>query len=55
MSDEIFKYLVEQFGSKNLELLKRKGAYPYEYKNSIEKFNEEKLPAKNIFIALLNI
>ena len=52
LSDEKFKYLVEEFGSKNLELLKQKGAYPYEYMNSIEKFNEEKLPAKNIFIAL---
>ena len=52
LSDEDFKYLVEEFGSENLELLKQKGAYPYEYMNSTEKFNEEKLPAKNIFIAL---
>ena len=29
LSDEDFKYLVEEFGSENLELLKRKGAYPY--------------------------
>ena len=29
LSDEDFKYLVEEFGSKNLELLKQKGAYPY--------------------------
>ena len=52
MSEEDFKYLVEEFGSKNLELLKQKGAYPYEYMNSFERFNEEKLPAKNIFIVL---
>ena len=51
-SDKDFKYLVEEFGSKNLELLKQKGAYPYEYMNSFERFNEEKLPAKNIFIVL---
>ena len=25
-----FKYLVEEFGSENLEILKQKGAYPYE-------------------------
>ena len=31
LSDEDFKYLVEEFGSKNLELLKQKGAYPYKY------------------------
>ena len=49
LSDEDFKYLVEEFGSKNLELLKQKGAYPYEYMNSFEKFNEEKLPSKKYF------
>ena len=27
--DEDFKYLVKEFGFKNLELLKQKGAYPY--------------------------
>ena len=34
LSDEDFKYLVEEFGSENLELLKQKGAYLYEYMNS---------------------
>ena len=29
LSDKDFKYLIEEFGSKNLELLKQKGAYPY--------------------------
>ena len=49
MSGKDFKYLIEEFGSKNLELLKRKGAYPYEYMNSFVRFNEEKLPAKKYF------
>ena len=49
LSDEDFKYLVEEFGSENLELLKQKGDYPYEYINSFERFNEEKLPAKIFF------
>ena len=31
LSDEGFKYLVEEFGSENLEILKQKVAYPYEY------------------------
>ena len=50
-SDEDFKYLVEQFGSENLELLKQKGANPYEYMNSFEKFNEEKLSARKHFFS----
>ena len=52
LSDEDLEYLVEKFGSKNLELLKQKSAYPYEYMNSFERFNEEKLPARKHFIAL---
>ena len=49
LSDEDFKYLVEEFGSVNLELLKQKGGYPYEYVNSFQRFNEEKLPARKYF------
>ena len=49
LSDEDFKYLVEEFGSENLELLKQKGDYPYEYMNSFERFNEKKLPARKCF------
>ena len=49
MSDEDFKYLVEEFGSKNLDLWKQKYAYPYEYMKSFERFNEEKLPARKYF------
>ena len=29
LSDEDFKYLIKEFSSENLELLKQKGAYPY--------------------------
>ena len=46
LSDEDVKYLVEEFGSENLELLKQKDNYLYEYMNSFERFNEEKLPAR---------
>ena len=49
VSDEDFKYLVEEFSSENLELLKQKGPYPYEYMNSFERFNEKELPAKKYF------
>ena len=51
LSDEDFKYLVEEFGSENLELLKQKGDYPYEYMNSFERFNEEKFPARKYFFS----
>ena len=37
--DKDFKYLVEKFRYENLELLKQKGAYPYEYMNSFKRFN----------------
>ena len=49
LSDNDFKYLTEEFGSKNLEHLKQKGAYPYEYMDSFKRFNEEKLPDKKCF------
>ena len=49
LSDEDFKYLVEEFGFDNLEILKQKGAYPYEYMNSFERFNEKKLCARKHF------
>ena len=46
LPDEDFKYLVEEFGHEKLEILKQKGAYPYEYMNSCKRFNEEKLCAR---------
>ena len=49
LSDEDFKYLVEEFGSKNLQLLKQEGTYPYEYMNSFERFNEGKFPTRKYF------
>ena len=48
LSDEDFKYLVEEFGSKKLELLKQKGTYPYEYMNSFERFDEKNYLLENI-------
>ena len=43
------KILDIKFGSKNLELLKQKGAYPYEYMDSFKRFNEDKLCARRYF------
>ena len=53
LSDEDLKCLIEEFGFENLELSKQKVAYPYEYMNSFERFNEEKLPARKYFFSLI--
>ena len=45
--------MTEKFGSKNLELLKQKDAYPYEYMNSFIRFGEEKLPDKKCFYSFV--
>ena len=49
LSDNDFKYLVEEFVSKTLELLKQKDDYPYEYMDSFKRFGEEKLPDRECF------
>ena len=49
LSDEELKYLVGEFGSENLELLKQKDAYSYEHMNSFESFNEKKFPARKYY------
>ena len=46
LSDSDFN---EEFGSKNLELLKQKEAHPYGYMGSFKRFGEEKLPDKQCF------
>ena len=51
LSDEDFKYLVKEFGSENLEILKQKHAYPYEYMNSFKRFTEEKLCPRMCFFS----
>ena len=53
LSDKDFKYSIEKFGSENLELLKQKSAYPYEYMNTFERFNKERLPAEKYFYSYI--
>ena len=52
LTDDDLKYLTEEFGSKNLELLKQNGAYPYEYIKSFKRFNKKELPDKECFYRL---
>ena len=54
MSDNDFEYLTQEFGSKNLKLLKQKDAYPYEYMGSFKRFSEEILPDKECFYSSVN-
>ena len=49
LSDKDFKYLSEEFSGEcnsieKLELVEKKGIYPYEYFNSFKRFKENKLP-----------
>ena len=43
----------KEFGEK-VKLISRKGIYPYDYMNGINKFSEEKLPQKEEFFSKLN-
>ena len=53
LSNEDFKYLVEEFGSENSEILKQKGDYPYKYMNSFERLHEKNIPARKYFFSLI--
>ena len=50
---EKFSETKKEFGKK-FKLMTRKGIYPYDYMNGIEKFSEEKLPPKEAFYSKLN-
>ena len=52
LSDNDFKYLTKEFGSKNLLLLKQKDTYPHEYMDSFKRFGEKNYLIENVFIAL---
>ena len=42
------------FNGKHLQLLKRKGVYPYEWLDSVERLNETQLPSKDAFYSKLS-
>ena len=47
------KYTSEIFEDKELELMAKKGVYPYDYMDSFKKFKEQ-LPSKEEFYSILN-
>ena len=50
---ESFKYTSTRFIGEKLDLMTRKGVYPYDYMDSFDKFNEQ-LPTKEDFFSILN-
>ena len=50
---ESLKYTSQQYKGKKLDLMVRKGVYPYDYMDSFDKF-DEKLPPKEEFCSILN-
>ena len=52
LTEDDFKYLTQEFGSKNLKLFKRRDGYPMEYMDSFERFSEKNCLIKNVFTDL---
>ena len=51
---EALKYTSKRFQKEKLNLMTRKGIYPYDYIDSFEKFNKTELPTKEEFYSILN-
>ena len=48
------RYTSQAFKGKRLNLMSQKGVYPYDYMNSLEKFDQTELPTKEDFFSILN-
>ena len=51
---DAFKNLHKYFTPKQAEILKQKGFYPYEYMDSVEKFNDTEPPPQRVFYSNLS-
>ena len=54
LPEEALKYTSKRFQKEKLNLMTRKGIYPYDYMDSFEKFNKTELPTKEEFYSILN-
>ena len=52
LADDDFIYLTEEFGSKNLEVLKQKGAYVYEHMAVLKDLMKKNCLTESVFTAL---
>ena len=50
-----FYHTKKEFCTENLELMKRKGVYPYDYMDDFNKFKEEGLPSIEHFYSKLTV
>ena len=53
LPEEAFNNLEKYYTGDKVSLVKRKGVYPYEYMDSLERFKENKLPPKESFYSRL--
>ena len=54
LSKDAFNNVRRYYAENELDLLTRKGVYPYEYMDSLEKLKETQLPPKEAFYSRLN-
>ena len=53
LPEEAFKYTSNMFQGEQLNLMKQKGVYPYDFMDSFNKFKLKKLPTKEEFYSIL--
>ena len=51
---DALKYTSQEYKNKKLNLMTRKGVYPYDFMDSFKKFDETRLPTKEDFYSILN-
>ena len=51
---DAFKHTSSVFQNEKLPLMKKKGDYPYDFMDSVEKFDDQQLPSKGDFYSQLN-
>ena len=55
LPEDRFIYTGEEIdGERDLDLMKKKGVYPYDYMDSFSRFNENQLPKREEFYSILN-